>query len=186
MTRKTAHPVKSLIAKAQTGLLNGDDTAAKLAVAVGAFIVSSDMGYRVAGTKIDIDMPEWSDFVPRSTVEAATLGSGLATIGAGVGFIGVGYYLYRTTQRLIPKLDVQVGTGLWDWEITACGMGLISAGLALYLMNHPELIEAVVTGARDSVTDVTELLATVTTSASAQLDQVQDMAKSLVPLAAAL
>jgi len=131
-----------LLKKAEAALASGDDTGAKLAMSIGFFIVSSDLMYRIAQSKIEIAKPTaqgtWAEIKDLADIRNVT--SAISNIT-------------ELFNSVVPKLNIDLADkdqGMWDFRITCAGMGLLTGGMALYIANHPELI----TKSLDTVKDI--------------------------------
>lgn len=157
--------VGPLMDRASDALMGQDDTGAKIAIGIGTFIVVSDLSYRA--TKIKITIPEAkSPGLLKDLKDPIAWGSLIAAGPVGLG----GYEIYKhwdyassLYNTVMPRIDLSSAqdpdAGLWDIKITTIGMGLVAAGVALWIANHPEIVlEGVkfVKGAVRETLDITE------------------------------
>lgn len=121
------------IAKLQKELIEGTEKAARNLICAGTFIVMSDVAYRIATAKvnIDIEIPSMSEmfknFNPLDIGKSILENKDPTSIATS---------LFKRTD-----IDFTVETeGLWDVKYTCYGVGFVAAGTALMGANHPEWI----------------------------------------------
>jgi hypothetical protein len=138
--------VGPLMDRASEALLSNDDTGAKIAIGIGTFIVVTDLSYRAMHIKVSIPRPQGPGFLSDLKDPLAWA----ATQVAGPVGLG-GYEIYKNWDyvsnlynSVMPKIDISTAMdpnkGMWDMKITMMGMGLVAAGVAMWIANHPEIV----------------------------------------------
>lgn len=160
--RKQKPPAEKLIAGAQAKIAEGlTDETAKACITAGIFVVVSDLSYRGYDIgsqllpEIVQEINEIGKVNPAANAETAVTElfsiaknargpfASIQGIKQAYTSITKAFNQAKSDIEKAGSVDIKIADskGLWDFRITAMGFGLLSSGLALYIANHPELVE---------------------------------------------